>query len=55
MILEHVFDVFSALVGRFELISLALRLAFQGKNLPTRIDEVVDVSEKGVDLGVMRK
>ena len=34
---------------------LPIRPDYVGKNLPTRIDEVVDVSEKGVDLGVMRK
>ena len=34
---------------------LPIRLDYVGKNLPTRIDELVDVTEEGVDLGVMRK
>ena len=34
---------------------LPIRPDYVGKNLPTRIDELVDVTEEGVDLGVMRK
>ena len=34
---------------------LPIRADYVGKNLPTRIDELVDVTEEGVDLGVMRK
>src|SRR5687768_32731 len=34
---------------------LPIRPDFVGKNLPTRRDEVVDVSPDGVDLGEMRK
>src|SRR3954469_4869147 len=33
---------------------LPIRPDFVGKNLPTRIDEVVDVREDGVDVGVKR-
>jgi len=34
---------------------LPIRPDYVGKNLPTRRDEVVDVHEIGVDLGVMQK
>ena len=34
---------------------LPIRPDYVGKNLPTRIDELVDVTEEGVDIGVMRK
>jgi pyrimidine operon attenuation protein/uracil phosphoribosyltransferase len=34
---------------------LPIRPDYVGKNLPTRIDELVDVTEEGVNLGVMRK
>ena len=34
---------------------LPIRPDYVGKNLPTRRDEVVDVSEDGVDLGEMRR
>ena len=34
---------------------LPIRPDYVGKNLPTRRDEVVDVHEVGVDLGVMQK
>jgi len=33
---------------------LPIRADYVGKNLPTRIDEVVDVREDGVDVGVKR-
>jgi pyrimidine operon attenuation protein/uracil phosphoribosyltransferase len=34
---------------------LPIRPDFVGKNLPTRRDEVVDVTSEGVDLGEMVK
>ena len=34
---------------------LPIRPDYVGKNLPTRRDEMVDVTEDGVDVGVMQK
>ena len=34
---------------------LPIRPDYVGKNLPTRRDEVVNVHDRGVDLGEMRK